>query len=115
MKNTILIGIASAIVLAGVMNAAPAFAQQAPASETRVSVVRAADLDLGSKAGRRQLDRRIAAAARQVCGSASEFDLLGKNEVRRCRDKAFIQAKARSMSLIAGAQIDGVVAARGPR
>jgi UrcA family protein len=103
MKNRILIGLASTIFVSGVMKPVPAFAQKAPATETYVRVVSAADLNLRSKPGRRQLDQRIAAAVREVCGTASVFDLLGKNEVRRCRDKASVQAKARSKALLAGA------------
>ena len=32
------------------------------------------------------LDRRLAAAAREVCGFASDADLEGKNDVRACRE-----------------------------
>jgi hypothetical protein len=32
-----------------------------------------------------QLARRISLAVDVVCGPASDFDLAGKNEVRRCR------------------------------
>lgn len=84
MKNMMLIGIASAVLLGGVMKPVPSFAQQGPVTDTYVSVVRTSDLNLRTTEGRRQLYRRIAAAAREVCGTASELDLLGKNEVHRC-------------------------------
>ena len=115
MNNTKLIGLASAIYVSGLMNPVPAYAQRAPASETYVSVVRAADLNLRSKSGQRELDRRLAAAARNVCGTASEVDLLGKNEVRSCRNKALLQAKARSKALIDGLEGGQLVAVAGAR
>jgi len=40
--------------------------------------------DLATKAGQAALDRRLAFAVRDVCGSASDADLHGKNVVRRC-------------------------------
>ena len=62
--------------------AAPAFAES-PVQAS--SIVKTADLDLASEAGQRALDRRISLAVDEVCGTASDFDLAGKNEVRRCR------------------------------
>ena len=47
-------------------------------------VVRTADLDLGSESDRRRLDHRLATAAVEACGTASNVDLSGRNEVRRC-------------------------------
>lgn len=49
------------------------------------STVQTADLDLSSQAGQRALDHRLAQAAKEVCGTASDADIAGKNEVRRCR------------------------------
>ena len=49
------------------------------------SIVRTADLVLASQAGQRALDRRLAIAIADVCGTASDADLVGQNEVRRCR------------------------------
>ena len=66
--------------------ATPALAQAAPALESRV-VVRTADLDLGSAAGKRTLDHRIAIAVVEACGETSNVDLAGRNEIRRCRDE----------------------------
>ena len=65
--------------------ASPAIAA-APEVETRI--VRYADLDLGSTAGRAALDRRIAGAVRAVCGRASIQDLNGLHQVELCRDEA---------------------------
>lgn len=56
----------------------------APASQV-TSIVQTADLDLASQAGQRALDRRLSIAIVDVCGTASDADLVGQNEVRRCR------------------------------
>ena len=64
------------------ITATPAFA--APANPV-TSIVRTADLDLASQAGQRVLDRRLTIAIADVCGTASDADLVGQNEVRRCR------------------------------
>jgi UrcA family protein len=60
----------------------PVFAQP---PEFVTSVVPTADLDLSSKAGQRALDHRLNRAAKEVCGFASDADVEGKNDVRRCR------------------------------
>lgn len=75
------------VIIAAALLAAP-FATpaeaQAPAAD-RTQVVSYADLDLARDADQRKLDRRIGLAVKQVCGTASDVDLEGKNEVRRCR------------------------------
>ena len=101
MKKAIYIALASALITTGVIKAAPALAQE-PATETNVSLVRTADLDLSTDAGRRKLEQRLASAAREVCGTASDVDVEGKNAVRKCRDETL--AKARG-------QLDRVAAA----
>ena len=62
--------------------ATPALAEPAAISTTKVQV---ADLDLSTAQGQRALDRRLNRAVIEVCGTASDADLAGKNEVRRCR------------------------------
>ena len=62
--------------------ATPALAEP-PAIVT--STVQTADLDLSSAKGQRALDRRLEQAVKEVCGTASDVDIAGKNEVRRCR------------------------------
>ena len=69
-----------AILLA--FSATPALAQS---PEFVTSTVQTADLDLSSSAGQRALDHRLSQAAKEVCGVASDADLEGKNDVRRCR------------------------------
>jgi UrcA family protein len=56
--------------------------------ETVTTIVRTADLDLGSAAGQRVLDRRLSQAINEVCGAASPSDLVGQNKVRDCRKDA---------------------------
>lgn len=51
------------------------------------SIVETADLDLSTARGQRALDLRLAKAVKEVCGSASDSDIAGKNEVRRCRSE----------------------------
>jgi len=64
--------------------ATPALAEPPAAVSSTVQI---ADLDLSSKAGQRALDRRLSLAAKEVCGVASDADLAGQNEVRRCRQE----------------------------
>ena len=107
--------IASAIITATAIKAAPALAQTTSAQgEVAISYVQTADLDLRSDAGRRQLDRRLALAARDVCGTASDADLEGKNAVRNCVDDVLAKARGESAQLIASANrgLIAVTAAR---
>ena len=64
-----------------------------------VSVVRTADLDLSTDAGRKALDHRLVTAAFEVCGTASDMDLAGKNSVRQCRSAILAKARERSEQL----------------
>jgi UrcA family protein len=78
------------VIIAAALLAAPiatsAFAET-PAEHSRI--VSYADLDLSRAGDVRKLDGRIGRAIAEVCGSASEADLEGRNEVRRCR--AFVR------------------------
>ena len=115
MKNAFTIALASALITTAVIKAAPALAE-APAAETNISLVRTADLDLKSDAGRRVLDQRLARAARQVCGTASDADLQGKNDVRQCRDAVLAKARAnRDAVLAAAAPSNGFIAVTAAR
>ena len=71
-----------------------AFIAPTVAQAPEVRVVATADLDLGTAAGRKALDTRIARAAIELCGAASDADLAGANDVRACRDSAIAEAKA---------------------
>ena len=61
----------------------PAFAQTVPANATLV--VQHSDLDLGTAAGAKTLQHRIWRAVVAVCGTTSDFDLAGKNDIQNCR------------------------------
>lgn len=62
--------------------ATPVLAEPPVIASAKVQV---ADLDLSTINGQRALDRRLTRAVIEVCGIASDADLAGKNEVRRCR------------------------------
>ena len=110
MKQTLKIIAASALVTAVVWRAAPALAEESPRN---VAVVQTADLDLTSKAGARALDHRLINAAREVCGIASDADLVGKNRVAACRDEVLSEARATGAKLAARSeQADILLAAR---
>ncbi len=70
----------------------PAIAAEPLPVESRTVVT--ADLDLSSEAGRATLDRRLAGAARDVCGRAADIDLEGRNDVRACKVAALGKARA---------------------
>jgi len=111
MKNTLKIIFASALITAGVLKAAPAFAETPSANfETRVSYVSTADLDLSSQAGQRALDLRIARAAREVCGKASDADLVGQNKARQCRHDVIARASGERDALLAAASRGATIA-----
>ena len=95
MNKPFLIVIGSALATGAVIKAAPALAEP---TQT-ISVVRTADLDLSTDAGRRALDHRLVTAAFEVCGTASDVDLVGKNLVRECRSDVLAKARASSEQL----------------
>lgn len=110
MKQTLKIIAASALVTGILWRAVPALAEEAPRN---VAVVQIADLDLSSKAGARVLDRRLVSAAREVCGIASDADLVGKNRVAACRDAVLSEARATGARLAAASgKADILLAAR---
>lgn len=100
-----------ASLLLAALVATPVIAEPAPTSRV---IVRVADLDLASAVGQRLLDRRLALAVTEVCGTASESDLAGSNDVRRChgetrvriaaeRDRV-VELASRSMSIVIAAR-----------
>ena len=114
MKKAIHIVLASALITTGIIKASPALAQ-APAQETNVSLVRTSDLDLNSPGGQRTLDQRLANAARDVCGTASDLDLEGKNAVRKCRDDTLAQVRGDRDVIVAAAARGAFVAVTASR
>jgi len=109
--TAIRIVIASALITAAALKAVPALAERSPAP-VNVSIVRTADLDLASDAGKRQLEHRLVNAARDVCGTASDVDLKGRNDVRACRADVLARARAKSEELANGGAIIAVTATR---
>lgn len=93
MKKPLMIMTGSALATAALFFAS-APARSAPVSTGMevVRVVTTADLDLSSEAGRTALDRRIGRAVIELCGQASDADLVGRNAVSECREEALAQA-----------------------
>jgi len=79
----------------------PVFAQTAPAE--RSAVVRHSDLDLKTERGTKTLERRLWRAAVEVCGTASDADLTGKNDMRACRRETMAIASAQADIVVASA------------
>jgi len=82
-----------------------------PIQPQNISIVHTSDLDLSSRAGRAALDRRLVIAAFEVCGTASDIDLRGKNAVRACRAEILAKARADGQQL-AGRGAPVIVAVR---
>ena len=115
MKRSFYIALVSALLTGGLIKAAPALAQTNGQSDIAVSLVRTSDLNLGSAAGQRQLDLRLVHAVREVCGTASDSDLDGKNEVRKCRDETLAKAQAQKTSVMAAAGQGATIAVTASR
>ena len=107
MKQTIRIIAASAFITGMLIKAVPAVAE--PLQASNVSIVHTTDLDLSSTAGVRELNRRLSAAARTVCGTASDADLEGKNEVRACRSNVLGDARNSADRLIATREVGATI------
>ena len=91
-------------------SSAPAFAE-APVIAT--STVQTADLDLSTAKGQQALDRRLSQAVKEVCGEASDVDIAGKNEARRCRAETYANLASERDQRIARASGEPIqVAAR---
>ena len=97
MKKTLGIILTSFLATTTVIKAAPAFAEQTTIQN--VSIVHTADLNLSTEAGRRQLDARLAIAASDVCGIASDVDLAGQNQVRQCRVDVLAKARGEAQQI----------------
>ena len=115
MKQGLKIVLTACIVTAGLIKGAPAAAAPFAKADINVSYVRIADLDLSTPAGKHQLDSRLVIAAREVCGTAPDVDLEGKNDVRKCRADTLASARAKRDSLVAAAQPGGTIAIAGVR
>lgn len=87
--------------LAAVSVGQPATARPVPDSAT--VLVQHSDLDLRTEQGTKALERRIWRAAVTVCGTASDFNLEGKNDVQTCRQATKVLASAKAAIVIADA------------
>lgn len=76
--------------LAALLPLAPVHAEVSKNTQTVVF----RDLDLASAKGRKALDLRIYRAAAEVCGSASDLDLVGQNDLKKCRVQTASAARA---------------------
>ena len=111
MKNPKAIALVSALITAGAIKAAPALAEPvSSAGQTYVSYVQTSDLNLSSEGGQRTLDRRLAHAAREVCGTPSDADLVSQNKARECRADAIARAASQNESVLAAAKRGAIVA-----
>jgi UrcA family protein len=110
---TIVLG--SALITAAAIKAAPALAETQARGQIVVSTVVTADLDLTTRTGLKTLDHRLETAAREVCGTASDADLEGKNDVRKCREDVLASARQRRDVLMASKQFGSVIAVAAAR
>lgn len=78
--------------VAATLLATPVVAQEI--DELRSVTVRHDDLDLRRARDVHRLDRRIARAAVEACGSTTSIDPTGKNIARRCRIETVAVAAA---------------------
>lgn len=88
------------------------FAVPAQAAE-RVSLsapVSWVDLDLTHPAGQAQLDRRIATAAKRLCGSTRGSSLRERADTRRCLREAMATAAPQRERVVAKATVRGRLA-----
>lgn len=84
--------------LAATSLAQPAFAKPL----TQTITVQHSDLDLGTPAGAKSLQHRVWRAVVDVCGTTSEFDIAGQNDIRQCRRDTLQVASAKAEQVIAG-------------
>lgn len=87
---------------------APATAETVRTSRT----VAVHDLTLSLPGHRARLDRRLALAARAVCGEASTLDVTGQRQVRHCRKSVLRQAAPARDRLVAQAVAATTLAGR---
>ena len=85
--------------LAATASAQPALADPAP----RTILVQHADLDLQTATGAKALQHRVWRAVVEVCGTTSEFDVAGQNDIRQCRRDTLEAASTMTNQVIAGA------------
>ena len=100
-------------LLLSALASTPAWAEPDASADRRV-IVSTADLNLANARGQILLDRRLAHAVIEACGTASDADLAGQNQVRVCRDATSTRIAERRDQLIKQASLGSeiVLAAR---
>lgn len=107
-RSSILAVAAAAAGLATVsLGASPAFAGQLESVEVQYQ-----DLNLANSAGRATLDRRIAAAARQVCGEYLTVELKWAEIARACQNDVIAAAAPQRDALVGGQRYAAVRVSR---
>jgi UrcA family protein len=102
MKRTLTATAAAALAAAATLAfAAPA---QAAAGQEDAVTVRIADLDLADPADAAVLDRRVKAAARELCGDVPGRDLDMQKIVRTCHDEVLANARQDVGAALAAAE-----------
>lgn len=99
-----------ASVAAGVATLAltPAHAEMGAPHSVTVSF---ADLDLNSSAGKARLERRIATAAREVCGPVDQLSYSDRRSNEACKQDAIARAGRAMVEVVANARTSVRVAA----
>ena len=97
-RSSILAVAAVAAGLATVsLGAAPAVAGELEAVEVQYQ-----DLNLAHASGQAALDRRISAAARQVCGECLTIELKWRDMARACQNDVIAQTAPQRNALVSG-------------
>jgi UrcA family protein len=96
-RSSILAVAAVAAGLATVTAAAPAVAGQLASVEVEYQ-----DLNLTNAAGQASLDRRIASAARELCGDYMPVELKWRELSRACQAEVIASAAPQRNALVAG-------------
>jgi UrcA family protein len=110
MTNILKIAATAFLFTTAFTGSAHALAQEV--TQPNVSIVQTGDLDLSTNAGRAALDHRLLVAATEVCGTASDIDLVGKNKARGCVSEVLTKAHAQSTQLASRGNSILIAAAR---
>jgi UrcA family protein len=94
----------AAPTLAALVLAAGTFAVPAVAADTQSATVRIDDLDLTSKAGLTHLQRRLRAAADDICGEVPVLPLQRKRITRACHNEVLASSREQVALATARAQ-----------
>ena len=109
MSKLVSIALAAAAATVAVSSSTPLFAAE-PALIYKTAAVSYRDLNLASLEGQAQLNHRVRAAVRQVCGIARGA-LSEDRAVRTCRTAAFDSARPQVDRVLAGRRPQVIVAA----